>query len=644
MPRLEVLARMGAALQHRGPDGAGLYRDRACGLAHTRLAIVDLAGGAQPMCDDASDAVLAFNGELFNFVELRAELRDAGVEFRTRSDTEVVLHALCTWGEDALARFDGQFALALWRPSAGELLLARDRFGERPLYLTEHRGQVLFASEVKALFAADPELPRAFDPDGLVETFTFWTVVPPRTPFAGIEELRPGCVRRYTRDGMRERVYWEPRFTEAFAGGADDAAAALRAELARAVELRLTRADVPVGCYLSGGLDSGVIAALASRRHGAGLRTFSLRFADAEYDEQAAQRAMVEQLATDHRERVITRGEIAEVFPRVIRHVERPLLRTAAAPMFLLAELVRDSGLRVVLTGEGADELLGGYDLFREARIRRFWAREPESRVRPLLLDRLYPYLARSPAAARAMARAFFRRGLDDPDAPDFGHGPRWRSAAALQRLFAPELREAAADPVARLVATFPAELASWDPLARDQYVEIRTLLTGYLLSSQGDRVAMASAIEGRYPFLDPGVVALACSLPADLKLRVLDEKHVLKRLAGDLVPPAVAGRKKQPFRAPDALAFTADARPRWIDAVLDRGAVAEAGVFQPDAVARLWDKCRAAPGQLSNADNMALVGVLSTQLLHAELLRGPAAWPPLRDPRVIDRLAEPPR
>jgi asparagine synthase (glutamine-hydrolysing) len=633
---------MASALRHRGPDGAGIYRDGECGLAHTRLAIVDLASGAQPML--AGDAVIVLNGEIFNHVELRDELRRLGHAFRTRSDTEVALHALVQWGEDALLRFNGQFALALWRAREHTLLLARDPLGVRPLYVTEHRGQVLFASEVKALFAADPELPRALDPDGLAETFTFWTPVAPRTVFAGIEELRPGHVRRYEPDRTVERCYWRPRFAETFTGSVDDAARQLRAELERATTLRLTRADVPVGCYLSGGLDSSVVAALAHRAHGEGLRTFSLRFADAEYDEGEYQRAMVRRLGSDHRELAITRADIASVFPRVIRHAERPILRTAPAPMLLLAQLVREAGIEVVLTGEGADEMLAGYDLFREARIRRFWAREPASRMRPRLLDRIYPYLARSPALASAMARELFRRDLERTGAPDFAHGPRWRSAAALQRLFRADLRAQLRDPVPGLLASFPDELASWDPLARDQYVEIRTLLSGYLLAAQGDRVAMASAVEGRFPFLDPGVVALACALPADHKLHVLDEKHVLKRIAAELVPAEIVRRPKQPYRAPDALAFTGEPRPAWIDEVLDRSAVAEAGVFDPEAVTRLWTKCQAARGQLSNADNMAIVGVLSTQLLHRELVRRPDIPPPIPDLVVTDRLEEMPR
>jgi asparagine synthase (glutamine-hydrolysing) len=644
-PALGTLARMGGAIEHRGPDGAGLYRDRECGLAHVRLAIVDRAGGAQPMRDAESGAVLAYTGEVFNYVELRDELRARGRTFRTRGDTEVVLQALLAWGDDALPRFAGQFALALWRPRERTLLLARDRLGVRPLYVAEHRGRVVFASEVKALFAGDPELPRAFDLDGLVETFTLWTTVAPRTTFRGVAELPPGHARSYAPDGVVERAFWQLDFAPAFRGTLADAAAALESELARATELRLLRSDVPVGCYLSGGLDSAVVAALARRVHGDGLRTFSLRFADAEYDEGEFQRAMVRRLGSAHRELVVSRADIADALPLAIRHVERPILRTAPVPLLLLARRVRDDGVRVVLTGEGADEMLAGYDLFREARVRRFWAHAPRSTQRPRLLDRLYPYLARSPAAARAMARAFFAMDLDRPDAPDFAHGPRWRSTGALLRLFRPDVRAAAGDPIARLVAALPAQLASWDPLARDQYVEIRTLLSGYLLAAQGDRVAMASAVEGRFPFLDPRVVALACALPADYKLRVLDEKHVLKRVAAALdVPREIVRRPKQPYRAPDALALAGARPPDWLAEALDPASIADAGVFEPDAVARLWAKCRRSAAQLSNTDNMGLVGVVSTQLVHRELLRRAPDVAPLAAPLVIDRLAEEPR
>ena len=626
-PTVDELRRITYALQHRGPDDAGIYRDSTCGLAHTRLAIIDLEGGKQPLQDSDDEAHLAFNGEIFNYLELRDELLSLGYRFKTRSDTEVVIQALRAWGEGALERFNGQFAIALWTPRTQTLLLARDRLGVRPLHICAHAGRVYFASEVKAIFAADPTISRELDPAGLVETFTFWTVLAPRTMFRAVEELQPGHVRVYGPDSVRERCYWHMSFPpagEERTATIDETTEALLSALTRATARRLQCADVPVACYLSGGLDSSVIAALGRRIHGAGLRTFSLRFTDSDLDESPYQRLMARELDTDHSELEVSHADIADVFPTAVRHIERPILRTAAAPMLLLARRVREAGIKVVLTGEGADEMLAGYDLFREARLRRFWAREPHSLRRPRLLERLYPYLSRSPASARAMAQEFFRRGLDEPDSPRFAHDPRWSGAAALQRLLSRDVQQAAAnagDPVERLLAALPPEFSSWDPLARDQYLEVRTLLSGYLLSSQGDRVAMASSVEGRYPFLDIDVVKLACSLPPDHKLRVLDEKHVLKRAATGLVPQAIIRRPKQPYRAPDAIALCSEPLRAWVSEVLDSAALRDTGLFDCAAVDRLWRKCRSrGEAALSNADNMALTGVLSTQLLAREL------------------------
>jgi asparagine synthase (glutamine-hydrolysing) len=407
----------------------------------------------------------------------------------------------------------------------------------------------------------------------------------------------------------------------------------------------MLRADVPVGSYLSGGLDSSLIAALGLKAKGARFHTFSVRFEDAEYDETRYQRMMAERLGSDHRDLVVSRSDIARVFPDVILHTERPVLRTAPAPLYLLSKLVHDAGIKVVLTGEGADEMFAGYDLFREAKVRRFWATQPRSEWRPRLLERLYPYLERSPVAQRAMARQFFGRGLDRHLEPGFGHDPRWMSTSATKRLFSNELRArlGGAGAQASLLATLPAEFPKWSPLAQDQYLEVSTLLSGYLLSSQGDRMLMAHSVEGRFPFLDRRVVALAESLPPSYKLRVLDEKHVLKRAAAGDVPPEILQRAKQPYRAPDALSFATAEGQEWISSVADRKAVSEAGCFDPDAVARLLAKCssRAAAGQFSNADNMSVVGVLSTQLLHHQFIRNrPTAIAPARIRTIVDRVS----
>src|SRR5882672_5575712 len=266
-PSRDALMRMAGALHHRGPDEFGIYRDSSAGLAHARLSIIDLGGGQQPLSNEYDTLWIVFNGEIFNYVELRTELESLGHRFRTRSDTEVIVHAYEAWGEEAFARMNGQWAIALWDEQKKRLVLSRDRLGVRPLYLCEHRGSLYFASEVKAIFAADASIPRALDPVGIDQTFTFWTVVPPQSVFRGIEELRPGHVRVYERGGVRESAYWSARYhdvpagTDLFRGSLDDAVHAVRDALEQATRLRMLRADVPVGSYLSGGLDSSLIAA-----------------------------------------------------------------------------------------------------------------------------------------------------------------------------------------------------------------------------------------------------------------------------------------------------------------------------------------------------------------------------------------------
>jgi asparagine synthase (glutamine-hydrolysing) len=270
--------------------------------------------------------------------------------------------------------------------------------------------------------------------------------------------------------------------------------------------------------------------------------------------------------------------------------------------------------------------MFAGYDLFREGKIRRFWARSPGSTLRPRALERLYPYLSRSPVSQQAMAKAFFGRNLQNYAHPGFAHETRWQTTSALKRMFTGGMRDALGhrNVIGEFIGTLPAAFARWSALAQDQYIEISTLLSGYLLSSQGDRMLMAHSIEGRFPFLDKNVVALAESLPDRYKLRALDEKYILKRAAKGIVPEAIIERQKQPYRAPDAASFVGDTTPEYVEAMLGADGIRRAGVFEPKAVAQLWSKCRsrASAGQFSNTDNMALVGVLSTQLLHDFFVR----------------------
>lgn len=626
VPDQALIERMIGRIAHRGPDGSGWFRDSEAALGHARLAIIDPAGGAQPLSNEDGSVWITFNGEIFNYKELAGELRALGHAMRTSSDTEVIVHAWEQWREGCFERFNGQWALAIWDRARRELVLSRDRLGVRPLYYTRSGGRFLFASEVKSLFA-DAGVERAFDPAGLAETFTFWCPVAPRTAYRGVSELEPGHWAALREDRLETRPYWTPSFPASGEEGPadlDESGALLRARLVEASRLRFLRSDVPVGAYLSGGVDSSVTAALVARYTEAPLRTFSLRFSDPEFDEGPFQDEMARRLGTDHRSVTVAPADIAEAFPSVVWHAEQPLVRAAPAPLFILSRLVRESGYKVVVTGEGADEILAGYDLFREAKVRLFCARDGGSAKRGRAYELLYPWMRRSPGRSPAIARAFFGKDLDPAD-PAFSHRPRWGATRAVLRLLSPGFGDLASLPVQEeLVARMPPERAGWDPLARAQWLEMSTILPGYILSSQGDRMLMANSVEGRFPFLDPGVVAAAAGMPARHKLLGLDEKHVLKREFADLVPDSIRRRPKQPYRSPDAASFAAEPGPDWLRSVFDEGEIRRAGIFEPLAAAELFAKCARSGGAgMGNTDNMRLLAVVSTMLAHRLFIEG---------------------
>lgn len=653
-PSADLLRRMIGMIRHRGPDEYGMYRDHHAGLVHARLSIIDLSSGQQPLTNEDETLWIVFNGEIFNYVELRRDLEADGHRFRTHSDTEVIVHAFEAWGEQCFSRFNGQWALALWDSRRRRLVLSRDRVGVRPLFIHENNGVIRFASEVKAIFA-DPSVPRTISAQGLAQTFTYWASVAPSSMFTGVEELRPGSVRVYESDGsVHETQFWYPRYPTHDDGqyryNVQDATLLLRETLEKATRLRITRADVPVGSYLSGGIDSSVTAWLGRQAKAGVFRTYSIRFQDAEYDETPYQRMMASILDSNHEELTVSRADIGRVFPDVIWHAERPILRTAPAPLFLLSRLVRQSGIKAVLTGEGADEVLGGYDIFREAKIREFWSRQKESRCRPMLFDRLYPYLARSPQRARGMAVEFWRQGIEDLGHPDFSHAPRWRTTAMLHRFFSREIQSAlAAEPAPDILGSLPQEFSTWDGLGKAQYLEVRTLLSSYLISSQGDRMLMAHSVEGRFPFLDAEVMQFCNELPPRYKIAGLKEKFLLKRIAKGILPPDIVERPKQPYRAPDAMSFIGNDTHEYVSDLLSEEAVGKAGLFDPHAVKTLYAKCVERGSTMkegenfSNTDNMALVGILSAQLVTHQFVQGHALrdGPPVPFTTIIDKSGE---
>lgn len=615
-----------APIRYRGPDEQGVRIEGPVGLGHVRLSIIDLRGGRQPMATADGTLWVTFNGEIFNYVELRQELLARGHRFQSRSDTEVILHAYREYGERCVEHFNGQWALAIWDVPRQRLLLARDRLGVRPLFHTTVGSRFLFGSEVKCLLA-DPDVPRAIDPRGLDELFTFWTPIAPRTVFAGIQELPPGHTLTVQNGRIDVRRYWQFDYhVEPGRADGGQRAEELLELLTASTQIRL-RSDVPVGAYVSGGIDSAVTAALARRATGGLLHTFSIVFDDPEYDESVHQAEVVRHLDTQHQALHCTHADLGQAFPEVVYHTEKPLLRTAPAPLWLLSRLVRDAGYKVVLTGEGADEMLGGYDLFKESKVRRCWAGDPASRWRPALLGRLYPYMPRLQAQSPAYLQAFFRVSPADLAHRCFSHLPRWEMTSGIKRFFSPALRAEleGRDAVAELASQLPPEFGAWHPFCQAQYLESTILLPGYILSSQGDRMAMAHGVEGRFPFLDHRLVEWAAALPPRLKMRGLCEKYVLKRAARGLVPEGIVARSKQPYRAPECTSFFGTPeqplRHDYVEELLDPERVTRDGLFDPVAVSHLVAKARA--GRLAGVrDNMALVGILSTQILVGQFFR----------------------
>lgn len=623
-PDLDMLRRMVAAIGHRGPDGAGFHVERGIGLGHARLSIIDLDGGAQPIHNENQDVWITYNGEIFNYVELRKMLETQGHRFYTNTDTEVIVHLYEELGDRFLEELNGQFSFALWDRARNRLVLARDRAGILPLYYARLRDGLIFASEAKAILASG-RVDAALDANGLDELMTFWAPVAPRTVFRGINQLGPGEML-VLEDGRETiRPYWRWQFPVIGEHRRDDERKLqneLLSLLSEATELRL-RADVPVGAYLSGGLDSSSLVALLKERVPQTLQTFSIGFDEAGLDESSHQRTVVDYLQTAHHHVQCTLSDIARLFPKTIRHAESPVLRTAPAPMQLLSRLVRNSNVKVVLTGEGADEILGGYDIFKEAKVRHFWARQPSSAWRSALLKRLYPYLDLTSAQSAAYLKEFFGVGLDRPDDPCFSHLPRWVTTAQCKLFWSEDFRKSVeGSAIERLRSELPAEMGRWHPCNRAEYLESRTLLPSYLLSSQGDRMLMANSVEGRFPFLDHRLIEFANRLHPTYKMRVLREKHLLKEAMKDRLPPSIIERHKQPYRAPDAAAFLDTSAPEYVNELMSKSMLARFGYFDPDRVGRLMTKLQRARVPAAR-DNMAFVGILSTQLWHAQFVAG---------------------
>lgn len=542
-PDLGAVERMNATLVHRGPDDEGTFSRGPVALAARRLSIIDLAHGHQPIANEDGSVVVVQNGEIYNHRELREELAGRGHRFATDCDTEVLVHLYEEHGDAFAERLRGMFAIALWDDRRGRLLLARDRFGIKPLYYRRAGGELSFASELKALLE-QPGFSRAIDPEALAAYLTFNSIPAPLTIFAEARKLPPGHLLAWEGGGIEIRRYARPGpppASEQREGSADLLAAELREVLADSIRAHLV-ADVPVGVLLSGGVDSGGITALASAAAGEPLKTFSIGFEEAGFDELGRARQVAERYGTDHHELVL-RPDAVELFPKLVEAFDEPFGDSSALPTYLVSELAA-SEVKVALSGEGGDELFGGYYTY--------------------VADLLAPRIGRLAALAAPLAEALpsgDRRVGFDYKAKRFAraaHLPPLEAHHAWKEIFSPQTRAAllgARDPDFDPVDLYReryAETAGSEPLARLQDVDLGIYMVDDLLVKT-DRSSMAHSLETRVPFLDQKVADFALSLPRPLRVRGFAKKRLLRQALAPLLPQEVVGGRKQGFSVPVA-------------------------------------------------------------------------------------------
>ena len=570
----DLLVHMRDTMSHRGPDGSGVWVDRArgVGLAHRRLSIVDLSeAGAQPMATEDGGLTIVYNGEVYNHQDLRKELEALGHRFRSRTDTEVILHGYRQWGEAVLDRLIGMFAFAIWKDADGTLFLARDRIGVKPLYFALHRGDFLFASEIKALLA-DPALDRTMDPAAAWHYLTFVVPPPPLTMFRGIYKL-PAGHKVTVRPGQEPRVtrWWDPR--DAAPAGLDPAvyesedacAEELRRRLDRSIERRMM-SDVPFGVFLSGGVDSSTNVALMSRHMSRPVETFSVGFSDEEaYNELSYARLVAERFGTNHHEVLIDARRMQDYLPEMIYQQDEPIADWVSIPLYFVSKLARDSGVVVVQVGEGSDELLCGYDHFREPMdVDRRYGRPLQMLPKPLrfgvvelakLAGRLSPDWERRAETASRVAHG---------EEIFWGGAICWRGERKDGIWIAPK------EPSAAYPGFVPAAMRGFDsnevvtailePFRRANpdadfyqqmlYLELRYRLPELLLM-RVDKISMSASVEARVPFLDHELVEFCMDLPVTMRRRGDVGKYLLKKAVRGLVPDQVISRPKMGFGAP---------------------------------------------------------------------------------------------
>ena len=630
----ETLVAMAAIQYHRGPDGFGWQRMDGVGFSHARLSIIDLDEdrGRQPFVSEDGRLMLAKNGELYDYKRIRADLTARGADFRTKSDSELILHLYPRVGLDAtLPHLRGEFAFALYDREEDSLYLVRDRFGIKPLYWTEVNGTFVFGSELKVLFA-HPEVPRRFDPQGVYHQL-MQTIVPGSTAFAGIHQVRPGHLVKVTRrDGrfsIEERGYWDMEFPlhgERVQRSDDDYIEGVRERLVEAVQLRL-EADVPVACYLSGGIDSCSILGLSAACQQSAVKAFTIGFDNAAYDETPIAREMAQAVGADQDVLTLDAGHLYDNFVETLWHTERTIYNTLGVAKLLMSRHVRDSGYKVVVTGEGSDELFGGYPAFRRDLFLHGLDELPESERAEW---------RKSLEQNNALFRGAMLAEEEIHDAAleaKVGFTPSclqpWLAAGQqVEPLLAPDLRKVLSGyrPGEAIADQLDADrLDGRHVLDKAQYVWIKTMLEGQILTWGGDRVDMANSMEARPAFLDHHLAEYAAGLPEIMRIRGRREKYVLREAMKGLLPKVLYEREKFAFMAPPAHTDPEKwaALKTLADRYLSPEAIAAAGVLDPRGVAAVFQAHEApdVSGATQNRLDAVINHMLGVQVLHEQFI-----------------------
>jgi asparagine synthase (glutamine-hydrolysing) len=619
--RQAIIERMLSRIYYRGPDESGIYHSDKATIGNVRLSIIDLFGGQQPISDSSGRYWIVFNGEIFNYIELREDLESKGYSFKTKSDTEVLVQLYSVYGKNCLELLNGQFAFAIWDKLREELFLARDRVGIRPLFYHYQNNEFTFASEIKSIFE-NPRVERTISKKGLLQVFTYWTTITPATAFENIHELSPGHFLIWKADGIIIEKYWELTFSNRNNHrGLQECLEEFDELLTSSIRIRL-RADVEVAAYLSGGLDSCAMVSYIKAIEPKILNTFSIRFGERDFDESIYQEDAVSYFNTNHRSIICHSSDIASEYHKVVWHSEIPMIRTAPTPMMLLSRLVRENNIKVVITGEGADEMLAGYNIFKESEIRRFWAQYPDSKYRPLLITKLYPYIPQLKNANVNALKMFFGFKLDDTKNPLYSHLLRWNNSGHIIKFLSNDYILDGYDPKSEINKILPNGFENWGSLEKAQWLESSVFMSGYLLSTQGDRMGMASSVEGRYPFLDHRLIEYLTSVPSSYKLKGLREKYLLKQLVKERIPQTVLSRSKQAYRAPITSAFLSDSVNDYLNYMISDEYIKKVNIFDYQGVKSLIEKMRKNQ-YATEMENMALTAIISSQILNYQFIDG---------------------